>query len=422
MKKNILLLSVFALFFSFSHAETTTTPTLLPNTLIGRYLPENLEIKNLLTEPKIIPVPALVGKVTILFFWASWNKDSIYELYNINELAKTYSNMLNVYAITNERERTARAFLKDQSLNNVHIVVDDELSTLSKIFEHTRLPHAVVINPSLKIDAITHPKNIVGATVELSYYEQPSDLPEKKDEPLDINVIIEDLKRMDNQFAAIRLDAFNPKYLIRCKVPGSGMLLNRRVTYVNIGLKNIYQDLYKIPEVRTIVEAKNSEDYTAEDRDFDRHFCFDVVVPQGSERQLTDMAIKYLNHASKLKSSVQKRKMKVLLIKKLSNSVANALRSSQKPSVAMVESENKFETESISMSELALTLENLSGYNLPVFDETKMLDNYAISLEFKQEDKNPLESALNRIGLTLESSEKELEILVLKEEALANKK
>ena len=385
--------------------------------LVGRYMPENLMIPDILkdTSRVLMPMSSLVGKVNILLFWASWHEKSVAELNRFDELQKKYKDKLNVFAVTNERERTVRKFLKDKKYD-LNIVVDDELSTLNQLFPHAVMPHLVLIDPELKICAITEPFNIIGATIELVALKQPIDFKEKKDQPFDLNIVLNDLQKDSLQFTKLDLTPFNPKYLVRCVVPGSGKLLNRRISYINMGIKNIYQDIYQMPDSRTLIEAKDPNEYVAEDRDFDHHYCLDVIVPPGAENQLKLMLRDYLHHTFKLKSKTEKRKVKVYLLSRIDSIPFTLPINLQAQNLQpFTEGQGQLNSDAASMEYLGYYLEKANIVNMPIINNTNLTGIYKMNITFPSDTANPLKEALKKLGLQLVEAEKEVDILVLYE-------
>src|SRR5271155_473061 len=101
----------------------------------------------------------LKGKVVVLEFWATWCGPCVASIPHLNELAEEFKDKPVVFiSVTSENEDVMRLFLKNHSIK-AWIGLDD-YEVLNKAFHVEGIPHAVIVDATGHIVAITHPAEI----------------------------------------------------------------------------------------------------------------------------------------------------------------------------------------------------------------------------------------------------------------------
>jgi uncharacterized protein (TIGR03435 family) len=107
----------------------------------------------------------LEGKVVVLEFWATWCGPCIKAIPHLNELAEQFKDKPVVFiSVTSENEDVVRLFLKNHPIK-AWIGLDD-YEVLNKAFHVEGIPHAVIVDATGHIAAITHPAEIKPENLE----------------------------------------------------------------------------------------------------------------------------------------------------------------------------------------------------------------------------------------------------------------
>jgi uncharacterized protein (TIGR03435 family) len=107
----------------------------------------------------------LKGKVVVLEFWATWCGPCVKAIPHMNDLVDQFTNRPVVFiSVTSENEDVVRLFLKNRP---IHACVGfDDYEVLNKAFHVQGIPHAVIVDATGRIAAITHPANIKPGNLE----------------------------------------------------------------------------------------------------------------------------------------------------------------------------------------------------------------------------------------------------------------
>ncbi|HEY5297897.1 MAG TPA: TIGR03435 family protein [Verrucomicrobiae bacterium] len=107
----------------------------------------------------------LKGKVVVLEFWATWCGPCIKAIPHLNDLAEQFKGKPVVFiSVTSENEDVVRLFLKNHS-SKAWIGLDD-YEVLNQAFHVEGIPHAVIVDATGHIAAITHPAEIKPENLE----------------------------------------------------------------------------------------------------------------------------------------------------------------------------------------------------------------------------------------------------------------
>ncbi len=107
----------------------------------------------------------LKGKVVVLEFWATWCGPCIKAIPHLNELAEQFKDRPVVFiSVTAENEGVVRLFLKNHPME-MSVMLDD-FEALNKAFHVTMIPHAVMVDGTGHIAAISPPGGIKPENLE----------------------------------------------------------------------------------------------------------------------------------------------------------------------------------------------------------------------------------------------------------------
>jgi uncharacterized protein (TIGR03435 family) len=138
-----------------------------------------------LTLTKTIQGPALTeiswaklkGKVVVLEFWATWCGPCVKSIPHLNDLAEQFKDKPMVFiSVTSENEEVVRLFLKSHPMKAA--VMLDDFEVLNKAFHVVGIPHAVIVDATGHIAAITPPQRMEANHLEEVLAGKKCSLPE----------------------------------------------------------------------------------------------------------------------------------------------------------------------------------------------------------------------------------------------------
>jgi uncharacterized protein (TIGR03435 family) len=119
----------------------------------------------------------LKGKVVVLEFWATWCGPCVQSIPHLNNLVEQFKDKPVVFiSVTSENEDVVQLFLKSHSMK-AWLGLDD-YEVLNKAFHVTGIPHAVIVDASGHIAAITHPADLKPENLEEVLAGKKCSLPE----------------------------------------------------------------------------------------------------------------------------------------------------------------------------------------------------------------------------------------------------
>lgn len=397
MRKYILTLIALLLSTNFLLAAQE-----LNSSEIGQRAPE-LTLEKVLNKPDKIEatLKALNGKIVILEFWATWCKPCIPAMEHLSTLQEKFSNHLQVIAISSEDEERLRKYLKKRP-TNAWIGIDSDHS-MSKFYGARIIPHSVVINKEGIITAITFPSEITEGKIEKLLSGESVSFKEKKryvGGNLSVDTEI-------NQFTLFHVSVkFSQSQSTWSQIHNKGDFNDRRITAGGFTIPMLYQLAYQISSHdRVIYNFKNPDQYKYENAE---KYDFDLIVPQSQKENLYQIMIACLNHSFDLDAKLEKRKIKVKVLKVKSQ---GKLKVSDGSEDMYTFRGPYFEAKNISIKKFTEYLENHT--EVPVVDETMLTGRYDIKMEWQFEDPKTFHQELEKMGLVLEDAERFVEHLVL---------
>lgn len=119
----------------------------------------------------------LKGKVVVLEFWATWCGPCVKAIPHLNDLVEQFKDKPIVFiSVTPENEDVIQLFLKNHPMK-AWVGLDD-YEVLNKTFHVDGIPHAVIVDASGHIAAITHPADLKAENLEEVLAGKKCSLPE----------------------------------------------------------------------------------------------------------------------------------------------------------------------------------------------------------------------------------------------------
>lgn len=348
------------------------------------------------------------GKVIILDFWATWCSPCIKSLPELEALQTKYKSDLQVITITSDPAERIEKFLSKKPLKLP--VVIDEQRKLATVFPHRTIPHTIVIDKSGIVRAITSSSQLTEEIIGKIINGQEVNIIEKK-EVMDFDPS-KPLSGNDNFTYQITITPYQEGYPSFSNTREDGLYKNRRIYATNLVATTLFEIAYQFPaSIRTIVEVT---DVSKIEWNKSNTICFDLIVPEKLSEQRFEIMKQHLELYFDYKAVTEERLRKVKVLRQVKNSPKNLLtKSSDK-----TETYSSYGGEGLSMknspiSTLTDFLEN--QLDIPIFDETNLIEKYDLKLAWYNENPQQIHQELNKIGLELVSEERKIKVLVIKD-------
>jgi len=119
----------------------------------------------------------LRGKVVVLEFWATWCGPCVKAIPHLNDLVEQFKDRPVVFiSVSSENEETVRLFLNNHPIK-ASVMLDD-FEALNKVYHVVGIPHAVIVDASGRIAAITPPQRLEAKHLEEVLDGKKCSLPE----------------------------------------------------------------------------------------------------------------------------------------------------------------------------------------------------------------------------------------------------
>ncbi len=348
------------------------------------------------------------GKIVVLDFWATWCIPCIQSFPKLEELQHTFQDYLQIITITDDPPGRIERFLNKQQMS-LPVVIDEKRS-LAKIFPHRTIPHAIVIDKTGTVRAITTSSEITKELIEKLISGKEIHLDEKKE---DIHFDpSKPLSGNENFTYQITITPFRDGYPSMVNpTGGEGSYKGRRIIATNLAAKSLIEIACQFPVgTRTIMDV---EDKSRLEWNRQNAICFDLIVPEELGEKRFDIMRMHLELYFGLEAVIEERVMPAKILQRLHGST-------HKPEKAEgdLEPYAAYGGRGLSMknSPISTLCNFLEGQlNKPLVDETHLPGKYNMEVPWYHENPEQIHAELKNFGLELVDGERKIKVLVLRE-------
>ena len=391
MSKSLL---IFVLFLSI------TTQSVAQIVKIGDSVPDYQFEKVLNYSKSNINLREAKGKILIIEFWGTWCGSCIPALEHLNELQKKFKDDIIVVGISDDTEERLNKFLLKRSVTLP--LVSDPLNRSAKFFEVKAFPQTFVADKNGKIIAITSPDEIteekikdlvVGKNVEIKTHISVAN-------PV-IDYFNADPKTMFSFAIKPMIDSIRGNISKK----GRDVFQDRRYSLINGTTDQFLREIFQKTNTRMLILTdKKQFEFKPENR-----FCFDIIVPEEEKEDFYKIAQEEAKRRLKYKIYTEDKTVDVYILRKIEGSTM------LKPSVLERKSSFSYGKRtrlSVDGGKIINLIEFLEQeLKKPVVDETGLKDKYDFTVDWA--NKEELLKELQNIGLTLEKTQRPVEMLVI---------
>ena len=391
MSKSLLIFTLFLLIVTQSVAQIVK---------IGDFVPDYQFDKVLNYSKSSINLREAEGKILIIEFWGTWCGSCIPALEHLNEIQKKFKDDIMVVGISDDTEERLNRFLLKRPVTVP--LVSDPLNRSAKFFDVKAFPQTFVADKKGKIIAITHPDEITE--------EKIKDLIAGKS--VELKTSITNGSSQVDYFNADQKTIFS--FAIKPMIDsvrttiskqGRDVFQDRRYTLINGTTDQFLRAIFQKTNTRMLILTdKKQFEFSPENR-----FCFDIIVPEEEKEDFYKIAQEEAKRRLKYKIYTEDKTVDVYVLRKIDGNVI------LKPSLLERKSSFSYGKRtrlSVDGGKIINLIEFLEQeLKKPVVDETGLKDKYDFTVDWA--DKEELLKELQNIGLTLEKTQRPVEMLVI---------
>lgn len=367
------------------------------------------------------------GQLIILDFWATWCTVCVRNFPKLHDLQNEFGDKMKVLAVTNQDTDVISKFFATgvgKEHTYVHSVINDKV--LTTYFPHFGVPHVVWISPDGIVLNTTQADQVNQVNIQAILNDQTPNMVTKtsvdRNKPLFLSE-----KFGDN----IQLKA----YSIFAKGYYPGLPQGNKIRKTKEG--NIYGRQINNANMMTIYRAilyplfeKNGEKFNSKKvvlevkepalliskkggNGNDHLYNYELIVPHDKIDSLFDYMLADLNRYSGYIGTIENRMVDCLVLVKIS-SLDEIKTEGDKPKISYTSSSSGVTLVNQPMSYFINILNDETSIKLPVIDETGYTENVDLTIsDFT--DLGNLKNELNRYGLDLIPSKRNLNMFVIKD-------
>ncbi len=369
----------------------------------------NLPFKNIInSKMKSATLNDFSDKLIILDFWATWCGPCVEGLPHMEKLQREFKDKIQVLTITDENQGRIETFLKKRPLK-LPVVIDTDRE-INDYFKHNAVPHYVIIDRNKIIKAITNAEFVDSTNIQKLLNNEPVDIPLKNDD-LTFNSNQSLSTNQNNFIFQSVLTAYKEGAPSMSNINTQGTYANRRIFISNLDAPKIVEIAYNSEYTRVIREFKNKEKYDFKNKQ--NRYCYELIVPEDvADRKFLIMQ-QELTKIFDFQVSLEKRKTKVMLLKKIPGTKIKLQNSKSEKKESFIRYGEGITLVNQPIKDLCNFLEN--NFQKPVIDETSLLGGFDLDIKWRSEDKSNIKNELAKYGLTLEEGEREIEMLIIRD-------
>ena len=418
--KNIFCRGFLSLAFTLVAATTSFAQN--KSLKIGESLPENIWSTplQLVNHPqKTITLSQDKDKLILLDFWNTWCSSCLLNFPKMEELQKQFGDKIKILAVSNQDRLVLEKFFASkngQRYKNVVSVAGDKM--FHQLFPHKGVPYIIWIKDGKMLNT-TDGAQVTEKTIQEGLGGENSSLQTvvqmSRDRPLMLS------ENFDNEkdLSMISYSLF-AKGRIRGMGFGSGFHRSGQIVYgrqfTNFSFWEIASAIaneifqkknQSFNEKRRIIEFKNPE-RRVEDKSL---YNYEYIVPQSKADSLYPLMLENLSRFADYKTTIEKRKVKCLVLKRTSTVDKLKTKGSE---MSFLFSLSKTNLQNTSLYALVNSLNAVPTISLPIVDETGYPNNIDLTMGAIS-DLNSIRKELMRYDLDLVEAERVLDMLVISE-------
>ncbi|MEO0341568.1 MAG: TlpA disulfide reductase family protein [Bacteroidota bacterium] len=275
------------------------------------------ELVDLSNQEEVITEKDLIGKVTVIEFWATWCGPCVSSMKKMEALQKQFPEEVQVWVIGHDSKERVQKFMNNKQIDVQFL--HDESKVFDEWFPHRTIPHAIVINPKGEVQGITSPENISDGELLATYNNLDVVFPLKK-ENVDFDYFVDYFNVDTTIEQSFRITSAIPDVGAFSKQPPKGIFGGRRISAHNYTVDALYRLAYQTSTYRLIYEVdKDSFDY----KNPQHKYCLDLIVSPTEKDQLFEQLKGKIAENCPYKARIEQRTMQVAVLSILPDSTVN---------------------------------------------------------------------------------------------------
>jgi len=395
--RRILISAVCMLAIMTSKAQTIELEDAFPDFVI----------RNLVNAPaREVDVYKQTDRFIILNFWGTWCAPCLPEMDSLREIQKRFGKDLRVIALANDNEKRVKNYLAKRP-TGVWIAADTSFH-LYKQFGFTYVGQSAILDRQRRVIGLVRTDSINTAFIQKMLRGEKLPKSGERSKEVAGNSDETDFFRLDSTLQThLTLMSYVPGQRAMSRYYPQGPFKNRRRTFFNVSPTAMYKTAYDITSQQQVAyefDEKTETDYSNKSN----LYCFDILVAPGQEDSLDILMQQRLNMLLPVKARMEKKLMPVYVLR---TTDAARWKNSTAAASSWGFSGRGFEGTAIPLQHFVDYLAN--ELPLPVVDETGLSGKYDIRTENVLRTVEEVKAAVQKLGLSLEKTEREIDLLIL---------
>lgn len=369
---------------------------------IGKPAPDYTFSHILNSKESQLSLSDLKGKPVILEFWATWCGPCIPAMKKLDSLHNQFGDQIEIITISSENQKRLEKFI-DSSKTSLRIASD---TAHIRTFRYQIIPHSILIDKNGIVRAITSPENINKKVIENLLDDKDIALEVKDDFYINPDLKVETIKTIANADYRIELKSYDQE-----KRGGSRPLKDTEgningIEMWNSPIPRLYQTLFNVPSSKRMIfkDGLTEDDFPYEK---EHQYNFTIQASDKYKENWRALGVQFLNEHFDVNAKMGVDSLMCYVLK----NTGNLLKTSEAESTEFMFMGPVLQSKKIKMSRLADYLENFTS--IPVVDQTNLLGEYDINLEWQAEDPKTIHAELKKYGLELIKSEEKLPVDIM---------
>lgn len=377
------------------------------------------------------------GQLVILDFWNTACAACINAWPKLEKLQNKFNGKVKILLINPEEDLSVIKKMLDRrkklAAHELKLPIAYDNLFLKESFVYSSVPNYVWIGADRIIKAVTSTDQLTEDKInQVLLGNDNTGIEQKKADLLDFNssqsffeqkLVTQSSPALTYSIVTKANPDFKPAegYSIRQDSPGSATIY-----FINTSISNLYQLAYRtkeylsMPHSRTVLQVKDSTRYLSRVNGNDNWphlYCYQLVVP-GKKAAASDwyrLMLQDLDRAFGVTSTIEKRVRKCLVVYATDTSLIMS-----KPGIETVEyTPFSLKMQHSSVAKFIFMLHNILLYNspYPFADETNFTGLMHLDLEANMFNWESIDKALRKYGMGMRLEDREIEVLVIKEQS-----